>query len=51
MRPRIWFYRPQWYWHGWSTLLPVHRGNDEWDRWTLMFGWTITERVVIALWE
>ena len=49
-RPRIWFYHPEWYWHGWSTLLPVHRGGDEWNRWTLMFGWTITGRVVVALW-
>lgn len=46
---RIWFYRPQLYWHGWSTLLPVARGHDEYARWTLMIGWTITGRIVIAL--
>lgn len=48
-RPRVWFYPPEWYWFGWPTLLPVQRGYDEWDRWTLMLGWTITGRVVIAL--
>lgn len=46
---RFWFYRPQWYWHGWSTLLPIYRGHDEFARWTLVVGWTITGRVVIAL--
>ena len=47
--PRIWFYRPQWYWHGWKTLLPIYRGHDEYARWTLVLGWTITGRIVIAL--
>ena len=46
---RIWFYRPSWFWFGWATLLPIYRGHDEWARWTLVLGWTITGRVVIAL--
>ncbi len=50
MKPhRVWFYRPSWYWHGWSTLLPIYRGHDEFARWTVVLGWTITGRVVIAL--
>lgn len=47
---RIWFYRPSLYWHGLSTLSPVYRGHDEHARWTLMLGWTVTGRIVIALW-
>lgn len=45
---RVWFYRPQWYWFGWHTLLPVYLGGDEHGRRTLMFGWTFTGRVVVA---
>lgn len=47
--PRVWFYRPQLYWYGWLTLLPVHRGHDEFARWTVSLGWTITGRVVVAV--
>jgi len=47
-RERVWFYRPQWYWHGWRTLVPFYRGGDEWDWHTVVLGWTVTGRVVIA---
>ena len=46
---RIWFYKPQMYWHGLSTLLPVTTGHDDYARYTLMIGWTITGRIIIAL--
>lgn len=49
MPHRVWFYRPQWHWYGWRTLIPFYRGGDEHDRWTVMLGWTLTGRVVIAL--
>ena len=48
---RIWFYQPQWYWHGWSTLTPIARGHDDIARWCIMLGWTITGRVIIPLWD
>ena len=48
---RIWFWGPQWYWHGWKTLVPFYMGEDEYGRRTLMLGWTVTGRVIIALWE
>lgn len=48
MSPRVWFYRPQWYFSGWS---PVWRGHDEYGRWTLVVGWAVTGQVVIALWS
>lgn len=47
----VWFWRPQWHWFGWMTLLPVQPGHDEYGRWTLVLGWTITGRVIIALWK
>lgn len=46
---RIWFWRPSLHWYGWRTLIPVVRGGDEYDWHTLMLGWTITGRVIIAL--
>lgn len=46
---RIWFWAPSWYWHGWSTLLPVHMGGDEYGRRTLMLGWTVTGRMIVAV--
>lgn len=49
-KPRVWFYRPCLYWFGWKTISPIYIGGDEWNRWTLMLGWTVTGRVVIALW-
>lgn len=45
-KSRFWFYRPQWYWWGWS---PVYRGHDEYSRNTLMLGWPVTGRIIIAL--
>ncbi|MDR6907482.1 hypothetical protein J2X63_003190 [Agromyces sp. 3263] len=45
---RVWFWKPQWYWFGWRTLVPFLRGHDEFSRETLLFGWTITGRVIIA---
>lgn len=45
---RIWFYRPQWYWWGWKTLVPIRRGGDEFDWHTIVLGWSITGEVVIA---
>lgn len=47
--PRVWAYKPTWYWHGWGTLLPVWRGHDEHARWTLVIGWPLTGRIIIAL--
>lgn len=46
---RIWFWKPQWYWHGWKTLLPAFIGHDDYARRTLCLGWTVTGRVIIAL--
>ena len=46
----IWFWKPCWYWHGLSTLVPFLYGHDEYARRTIMLGWTITGRVIIALW-
>lgn len=48
IRTRIWFWKPQWYWHGWRTLIPFFRGGDEYDWHTICLGWTITGRVIIA---
>jgi hypothetical protein len=44
-----WFYRPQWYWYGWKTLLPISLGGDEWCRRDLVLGVSITGRVIIPL--
>lgn len=45
----VWFYRPAWYWFGWGTLLPVLFGHDDYARRTMVLGWTITGRMVVAL--
>lgn len=45
LRSRVWFCRPQRYWTGWS---PFVRGGDEYDWHTVMLGWGITGRVIIA---
>ena len=47
---RIWFWKPQWYWFGWKTLIPFMYGHDECARRTLLLGWTITGRIIFALW-
>lgn len=49
LRQRVWFWKPQWHWFGWGTLSPVHRSADEWDWHTIVFGWTITGRIIIAI--
>lgn len=46
---RIWFYPPQRYWYGWLALIPAYIGSDEYGRPTLMLGWTVTGRAVIAI--
>ncbi len=51
LRTRVWFWKPQWYWHGWKTLSPVMFGDDQWHYKTLVLGWTVTGRVIIALYE
>lgn len=48
-KSRVWFYKPSFYWFGWSTLVPVSFGHDEYSRNTMMLGWTVTGRIVVAL--
>lgn len=48
LRARVWFWKPQWHWFGKRTLIPFARGGDEWDWHTIVLGWTITGRVIIA---
>jgi hypothetical protein len=45
---RVWFWKPSWYWYGWRTLVPFSTGGDEWDWHTIVLGWTITGRIIIA---
>lgn len=45
---RVWFWKPSWYWFGPRTLVPFTTGSDEWDWHTIVLGWTITGRVIIA---
>jgi len=45
-----WVWKPQWYWHGWKTLIPLFVGHDEYARRTLCIGWTITGRIIFPLW-
>jgi hypothetical protein len=47
-RSRVWAYGPQWHWFGWRTLSPIHRGGDEYDWHTIVLGWTVTGRLIIA---
>ncbi len=49
LAPRVWFWSPQWYWYGWRTLIPVYFGGDEYNRLTVVLGWTITGRIIVAL--
>lgn len=51
MKRRVWFWPPQWYWYGLRTLIPVGFGHDEYARKTIVLGWTITGRAIIALWD
>lgn len=48
--PRVWVYRPEWYWYGWRTLIPFTYGHDEYARRVLVFGWSITGQVCLAVW-
>lgn len=45
---RVWFWKPSWYWFGPRTLVPFTTGSDEWGWHTVVLGWTITGRVIIA---
>ena len=45
---RLWFYRPAFHWFGPRTLLPVFFGWDEYDWHTVVLGWSVTGRMVIA---
>lgn len=47
---RVWFWKPQRHWFGWKTLVPFRYGHDEYARRVLVFGWTVTGRVLIAVW-
>ena len=47
---RVWFWRPQWHWFGWKTLIPFTYGHDEYARRVLVFGWAPTGRILIAVW-
>lgn len=47
---KVWFWRPSWYWFGWGTLVPIYVGHDDFARRTLLLGWSVTGRVIIALW-
>lgn len=46
----IYFWKPQWYWFGWRTLVPFFMGEDPDGRRTLVLGWTVTGRMLIRLW-
>ena len=46
----IYFWKPQWHWHGWRTLIPFFMGEDEDGKRTAVFGWTITGRMIVRLW-
>jgi hypothetical protein len=46
---RVWFYRPQFYWFGWKTLVPWYLGRDEHNRRTVALGWSVSGRIVFAL--
>lgn len=46
---RIWLYKPELFWDGWRTLIPFGFSHDEYSRETLILGWVITGRAIIAL--
>lgn len=45
-KSRVWFYRPSWWFDGWS---PIAVSHDEFSRRTLVVGWAVTGRIIIAL--
>lgn len=47
---RIWFWKPQLHWFGWKTLAPFTYGHDQYARRVLCIGWTVTGRVLVAVW-
>lgn len=47
---RVWFWKPQRHWFGPRTLIPFTYGHDEYARRVLVFGWTVTGRILIAVW-
>ena len=47
----IYFWKPQWYWYGWRTLIPFFMGEDPDGKRTAVFGWTITGRMIVRLWK
>jgi hypothetical protein len=50
-RGRLWFWKPQWHWFGWKSLLPFQYGHDQHARRVLVFGWTVTGRILFAVWS
>lgn len=48
-RDRIWFWKPQLHWFGWRTLIPFQTGGDEFGYRTIVLGWTVTGRIIIAV--
>lgn len=49
-KPDVWFWKPQQHWFGWKTLIPFTYGHDEYARRVLVFGWSVTGRILIAVW-
>ena len=47
----IYFWKPQWYWYGWRTLIPFFMGEDPDGKRTAVFGWTVTGRMIARLWK
>ena len=47
---RVWFWAPQWHWFGWKAIIPFTYGHDQYARRVLVFGWTVTGRILIAVW-
>lgn len=47
--PRLSVWPPCWHWHGLSTLLPIGFGGDEHGRRTVVLGWTVTGRIIVAI--
>lgn len=45
----VWWYSPEWAWFGWRGLWPIALGGDEYGRRTLVLGWLVTGRVVVAI--
>lgn len=48
-KSKVWFYKPEWYWPGWRSLMPIRLSHDEYSRQTLVIGWHVTGQIIIAL--